>query len=820
MKFRVIIFLCFAGFLPHVLAKQFGPTYILQCPESDQLVKQSTLRSGNTIGEQRWSDGYAIYPMLPMFPEITRCDNQEKFFWVSDAKVTGEIGRDKGGTPQTWHEVGEMRFLSEPEYLEALNQGMGSTHKKEVYLRIQAWWSANEEVRDGSLTYPFPSGSRARDNLERLVKLLGTDSPYERIRKAEAFRELGRFEEAKQTLQATFPKQIEGEIGYLRELINKRDMMVKRLSEIDERVEENIVGLEKYKEFMNEVSSPDGRNWKRRVRKASTQSIQNYLNESPNSSYGAVLKELYTQAQKGNAKAQNTIGEMYLVGNNLREDKTKAENWFQKAAAQGNADALRSLGYMYMYVAGNSPETARDRDEFFHKAAVLGNADAQYELGSKYYYGPPLSRYYSSSMNYFGREDITEAKAKEWVQNAAAQGNTRALYFLGIRYFQKDKAKAEEWFQNMAAHSDDLYVRAQIKLGKMYLTGSVVQKDETKAAWWFQKAAVQGSGEAQFLLGNMYQAGRGVPRDEAMAWELYLKAAVRGLAIAQYNLGNMYLTGSGVRKDEAKAEKWFQKVAKERWDADSVVSELSPREQKEYVSQDGLKWMVPGNINILASEKLKTIEEEKAKLKTIIKEENAKGTAMVRIPGKNYELGKTEVTQGQWEAIMGSNPSRSTNCGDNCPVESVSWDDIQTYLQKLNARTGRQYRLPTEAEWEYACYGGSKTEYCGGVNIDSVAWYNFNEKRNNATDPVGRMQANGYGLYDMSGNVWEWMENCYDSSCVGRAVRGGSWVSNPQLAHAVNRINFGAASRSSFIGFRLARTLPKRNVAPRRNVAR
>ena len=180
--------------------------------------------------------------------------------------------------------------------------------------------------------------------------------------------------------------------------------------------------------------------------------------------------------------------------------------------------------------------------------------------------------------------------------------------------------------------------------------------------------------------------------------------------------------------------------------------------------------------------------------------------AMVRIPGKNYELGKYEVTQGEWKAIMGSNPSKFSNCGDTCPVEQVSWNDIQEFLQKLNQKTGKQYRLPTEAEWEYACYGGSKSEYCGGNNLDVVGWYDKNSDEQ--PHPVGQKQANGYGLYDMSGNVWEWMQDCYNSSCVLRVLRGGSWFDFAAGLRSVGRDYFYSSSRDGSGGFRVARTLP------------
>jgi len=186
----------------------------------------------------------------------------------------------------------------------------------------------------------------------------------------------------------------------------------------------------------------------------------------------------------------------------------------------------------------------------------------------------------------------------------------------------------------------------------------------------------------------------------------------------------------------------------------------------------------------------------------------AKGNepAMVSIPGKNYEIGKYEVTQGEWRAVMGNNPSYFSNCGDTCPVEKVSWNDAQEFIKKLNAKTGKQYRLPTETEWEYACYGGSKTEYCGGNNLDAVAWYNKNS--NNKTHPAGQKQANGYGLYDMSGNVWEWTNDCHSGNCEERVVRGGSWSLYPKVARAASRSRIVSTGRNFNFGFRLARTLP------------
>jgi formylglycine-generating enzyme required for sulfatase activity len=174
---------------------------------------------------------------------------------------------------------------------------------------------------------------------------------------------------------------------------------------------------------------------------------------------------------------------------------------------------------------------------------------------------------------------------------------------------------------------------------------------------------------------------------------------------------------------------------------------------------------------------------------------------------QTFAIGKTEVTQGQWRAVMGNNPSVFADCGDTCPVDSVSWNDAQEFIQKLNAKTGKQYRLPTEAEWEYACYGGSHTEYCGGNDINLVAWYR--ENSGSQTHPVGKKQANSYGLYDMSGNVWEWMQDWFDNKTQqSRVLRGGSFYNYTAGDYAANRYFDAPTFRMSNIGFRLARTLP------------
>ena len=128
---------------------------------------------------------------------------------------------------------------------------------------------------------------------------------------------------------------------------------------------------------------------------------------------------------------------------------------------------------------------------------------------------------------------------------------------------------------------------------------------------------------------------------------------------------------------------------------------------------------------------------------------------------ESFYIGETEVTQELWVAVMGSNPSNFK--GDlRCPVEQVSWNDCQLFINQLNALTGKQFRLPTEAEWEFAARGGNQTNgyvYSGNSNVNEVAW--FSENAENQTHPVASKQCNELGLYDMSGNVWEWVNDIY-----------------------------------------------------------
>lgn len=185
----------------------------------------------------------------------------------------------------------------------------------------------------------------------------------------------------------------------------------------------------------------------------------------------------------------------------------------------------------------------------------------------------------------------------------------------------------------------------------------------------------------------------------------------------------------------------------------------------------------------------------------------------------DFYISKFEITQEQWREMMGASPSHYSGC-DKCPVERVSWHEVQEFIKKLNLLTGKKYRLPTEAEWEYAARGGEKTRglrYAGHNNINFVSWYTVNS--GSKTQPVGQLQPNELGLYDMSGNVWEWCNDWagdypnrpeFNPQGPGsgelKVVRGGSWFGYIAGNRVCSRGFDDPSNGRSYIGFRLVLT--------------
>ena len=185
----------------------------------------------------------------------------------------------------------------------------------------------------------------------------------------------------------------------------------------------------------------------------------------------------------------------------------------------------------------------------------------------------------------------------------------------------------------------------------------------------------------------------------------------------------------------------------------------------------------------------------------------------------DFTMGKYPVTQAQWRSVMGTNPSRFRDCGDDCPVEQVLWKDAAVFIERLNRLTGKNYRFPTEAEWEYAARSGGKNEqYAGGNRLRPLAWYSGDS--GGKPHPVGLKAPNGLGIYDMSGNVWEWVKDWYDPNYYGKSprddpqgpdegvlhvMRGGSWLASAWFARTSYRgILPDGFKRIDHCGLRLA----------------
>ena len=449
-------------------------------------------------------------------------------------------------------------------------------------------------------------------------------------------------------------------------------------------------------------------------------------------------------------------------------------------------------------------------------AAENGDAEAQVWLGWCYANGQGVSK------------DLKEAA--KWYRKSAEQGLKEAQYSLGLCYYNgrgvpQSYEEAVKWYRKAAEQG---VKEAQYDLGKCYENGQGVSKDINEAVKWYRKAAVQGVKEAQYSLGLCYANGQGVPKDFAEAAKWYRKSAVQGVKEAQYDLGKCHENGQGVPRDINEAAKWYRKAAVQ-----------GVREAQEAL--DKIKAEEARRAEELRREEARRVEElrrEEARRRLL-------STGVLELPGnvrlelvkveagtfamgdsdehqvtltKDFYLGKTEVTQAQYKAVVGSNPSNFKG-GDDLPVEKVSWNDAIEFCKKLNemgkAPTGWKFTLPTEAQWEYAARGGKSSrgyKYSGSNYTDEVAWDGDNSGYN--THPVAQKRSNELGLYDMSGNVREWCRDWYEGGYARdpefltgnsgwyRVIRGGGWTAGD--CRSAVRGNGDPGDRSFDLGFRVA----------------
>jgi formylglycine-generating enzyme required for sulfatase activity len=350
------------------------------------------------------------------------------------------------------------------------------------------------------------------------------------------------------------------------------------------------------------------------------------------------------------------------------------------------------------------------------------------------------------------------------------------------------------------------------------------KKNYVEAINYYEQAANEGNSEAMNALGYMYQTGIGVTKNARKAKSLYERSYSQSNQKGAYKLGYICEFGLGIPVDLLKAKGYYQKACD--WGDDNGCERV--------------KYLTP---KIPNTEIRKFIDLPFAELAYIPGGTFKMGDTRNEGPGFDYPvhtvklegfyMGKYEVTQRQWESIMGSNPSYFKDCPD-CPVQNVNWNDVQIFLKKLNSRTGSIYRLPTEAEWEYAAGGGSnnRTRFGNGMDILESSGANFNASRDETsylfikfyerageyrrkTIRVGSFQPNGLGLYDMSGNVKEWCKDWFGNyqgessvnptgSATGdkKVVRGGSFEDRAWNCRVDDR-NYSSPDFGFDCGFRV-----------------
>jgi TPR repeat protein len=484
--------------------------------------------------------------------------------------------------------------------------------------------------------------------------------------------------------------------------------------------------------------------------------------------YATALSLWRSLADQGDANAQYTLGYMYDNGEGVPENDVEAVRWYRLAAGQGLPSAQTEMGFMYANGEG-VPENDVEAVLWYRLAADQGDAQAQHNLGFMYANGEGA------------RENDVEA----------------------VRLYR------------LAA--DQGLATAQYNLGLMYAKGEGVPKNDAEAVRWFRLAGDQGLARAQHNLGFMYDNGEGVQQNDVEAVRWYRLAAVQGDANAQYNLGLMYTRGMGVEPSYVEALKWFRMAA----DQGNVSAQRAQGAAEAAVAAEASQRVsaieptmirVPGGTFLMGSppgELGRSADEGPQRSVTI----------------QPFEVSKHEVTWVEYAVCVsaGSCPAALDDGfgkGDR-PVTNVSWDDANKFVSWLSRETGKTYRLLSEAEWEYAARAGTTTAYSFGDSIsNSQANYSGGLGK---TTPVGTFPANAFGLHDMHGNVYEWVEDCYadnhsagqpsdgraytSGSCSLRVYRGGSWNYYPQYLRSADRNRFVPMFRGSTLGFRVARNL-------------
>jgi formylglycine-generating enzyme required for sulfatase activity len=580
-----------------------------------------------------------------------------------------------------------------------------------------------------------------------------------------------------------------------------------------------------------------------------------------------------SQEQSLTPTEEENRGDRYLY---VEQDYAKAMEWYRKAADQGYPDAQRKVGLLYENGWGVANDIAQAR-VWYQKAGEQGNVEAKAALQGLQPQPnpsketalpgpPPVTTLEEDEMGdryLFGRGvEQDYAKAMEWYRKAADQGFPDAQRNVGVLYengwgVAKDIDQARVWYQKAA---DQAYGPAKTALARLQPRPNPPAQSgppSPSSATTPQEQSLTPAEEKEE--GDRYFYRRGVVQDYAKAMERYRKAADRGLADAQYSVAFSYERGLGVDQDLAEALARYQKAADQGYGpAEAALARLQPQQSPSAQSAPNPRPVANQAEKSTASASPLTEVQERALKPGDSFKECGDCPEMIVVPAgrfimgsppgqgsdherplhevtiaKHFAVAKFELTFDEWDACVthGDCNPRVDDHGwgrGQQPAINVSWDHAQTYVNWLSRTSGETYRLLSEAEYEYVARAGSESKYPwgDGIDLNGQAMANCNgcgsDWDNKQTAPVGSFAANRFGLYDMVGNVSEWIADCWrddyrgalrDGSasavaiCHARVIRGGSWQSAQVDLRPRFRTWVPALTRNESIGFRVARTL-------------
>ncbi len=575
--------------------------------------------------------------------------------------------------------------------------------------------------------------------------------------------------------------------------------------------------------------------------------------------YEEGLKWLRKSAEAGNSGAMCHVGIMYDNGRGVSKDRKEAVKWYRKSAEAGFPDGMRNLAAAY-YNGSGVPKDYGEAMKWYRKAAEAGNADGMMNIGDMYLKGLGVAKDYSEAL--------------KWFRKSAEAGDASGMSNLAVMYAQgwgvpKDYVEAVKWDRKSAECGNAVGMK---NLGAMYALGWGVPANQEEAVKWFRKSAESGNPEAMNCLGIMYVDGTGVTKDYSEALKWFRKSAEAGDGGGMIMLGDAYRHGHGIEKNTAEAIKWYRKVletsdenpkkhARECLDELEEKSDIpdAARRQDEAAKALGVAKEIALDLGNKATMKLILIPSGNFTMGGSWSEtgrsEDETPQHEVAIT-KPFYMGIFHVTRGQFAAFVADKGYKTDAEKDGWsfawdgkkwnkvngvtwkkpgidqteehPVVCVSHNDAVAFCEWLSKKTGKTVKLPTEAQWEYACRAGTTTPFNTGDTIGTdQANYNGNTAYGDGkkgqdrqkTTPVGSSNKNAFGLGDMHGNAWQWCADWYGKdyySASGndrdpqgpkegkdRVARGGGWSNPPEGCRSSVRGRSEPAFRNDSIGFRV-----------------